>query len=31
MLVEAWGENGSLVAEASYADFSIGTDSFREE
>ena len=29
MLIEAWGEDGSLLVEALYSDFSIGTDSYR--
>ena len=31
MLIEAWGEDGSLLAEAFYSDFSIGTDSYRSD
>ena len=29
MLIEAWVEDGSLLAEAFYSDFSIGVDSYR--
>ena len=31
MLIEAWDKDGSLLAEAFYSDFSIGTDSYRSE
>ena len=29
MLIEAWGEDGSLLVEALYSDFTIGTYSYR--
>ena len=29
MLIVAWVEDGSLLAEAFYSDFSIGVDSYR--
>ena len=31
MLIEAWGEDGSLLAEALYSEFSIGMDSYRSD
>ena len=31
MLIEAWGEDGSLLAEALYSEISIGMDSYRSD